>query len=178
MILGLSGYAGAGKDEFARRLVDGHGWRRVSFADKVRAFLYALDPTVHSMDGARPLSEVVDAVGWQQAKQMPEVRGLLQRLGVDAARRTLGNDVWVNAALGGLEPGRYVVTDVRFVNEAQAIVDRGGKIARVARPGCGPVNGHRSETEMDEWPWDLTIPNAGTVDDLHEQADRLARILA
>jgi dephospho-CoA kinase len=39
-LIGLSGYAGAGKDEVAKILAECE-WRRASFADPLRAALYA-----------------------------------------------------------------------------------------------------------------------------------------
>jgi hypothetical protein len=63
-----------------------------------------------------------------------------------------------------------VITDVRFTNEATAILAAGGTVIRVTRPGVQPANDHVSETQLDKS--DLiahTIINDGTVSQLHEK---------
>ena len=168
-LIGLSGYAGAGKDEAARVLVAA-GWTRVSYADVLREFLVAVDPLVPTPCGIPTrLSALVAQDGYEHAKRTyPEIRQLLQRLGTDAGRRILGENVWVEAALAAHEPlDRIVVTDCRFPNEADAIRARGGVVVRLDRPGCEPVNGHVSETALDGYAFDQVLVNDGTVTDLH-----------
>ena len=57
-------------------------------------------------------------------------------------------------------------TDVRFPNEADAIVDRGGQIWRVQRRAVGPLNAHASENSMTNYPADLVINNDYTLETL------------
>ena len=79
MLIGTTGRKQAGKDSFAARLVEAHGFTRVTFADPMREFALALDPLV---DGHYRLSEIVRSLGWDVAKEsIPEVRRTLQRLG-------------------------------------------------------------------------------------------------
>jgi hypothetical protein len=182
--IGLAGYARAGKDTVAQLVVD-HGFEKCAFADPLRPMLYALNPvvplplseqggdTVHAR-----LSEVVDAYGWDDAKGIAEVRCLLQRLGTEAARAILGPDVWVDALLRRPSSGRIVISDVRFPNEATAVRSRGGVLARVVRPSQRPVNAHRSETALDDWDFDFTITNDGSVADLKPQVDALVAMVA
>ena len=58
-LVGLSGYAQVGKDTVGKILVEKYGFERVSFADKLREVLYALDPTVR-VAGALDDIEYVD----------------------------------------------------------------------------------------------------------------------
>jgi hypothetical protein len=78
-IIGLTGYAQSGKDTFASILVEKYGYSRIAFADKIRDFLYGINPMV----GCSPtgyLQDLVNLVGWDKAKQEPQVRRLLQDL--------------------------------------------------------------------------------------------------
>ena len=94
------------------------------------------------------------------------MRRLLQDVGV-SARHHLGEDVWINAALSTpTESDGLVITDVRFINEANAIKARGGEIWRVMRPGVTAVNSHISETEMDGYGCDQLVDNSGDFKDL------------
>lgn len=178
LILGLAGHAGAGKDAAAAALV-AEGWVRVAFADKLKQVAYALNPLVFFRGEIQRLQTVVDTYGWEVAKQEPDVRALLQRLGTDAARTHLGADVWVDAAFNDLPPDvNVVITDVRFPNEVEQVRKAGGSVALVSRPGVGPVNGHVSESALSHLAPDWDVINEGTVEDLHEDMKQLAAELA
>jgi cytidylate kinase len=157
MIIGLSGYAQSGKDTVAKFLVENYGFTRVAFADNIRFIAYGLNPIVKP---GLCLQDAVNEMGWEKAKtRIPEVRSILQNLGV-AAREHLGEDIWVTSALNApTETDSLVITDVRFTNEADAIKARGGKIWRVIRPGVNAVNTHVSETQMDGYEFDEIIYN-------------------
>jgi len=171
-LIGVGGYAGAGKDTLADLLVAHFGFTKIGFADPMRDMAAAIDPIVGYLDTEDPDVEDVirytDAVefhGYDQAKVMyPEVRRFLQRLGTDGGRITLGDDVWVKPAMERAEQHRRVVfSDCRFPNEAEAIRAAGGRVVRVARPGVGPANDHDSEIGLDRWDFDLYVNNNGPV---------------
>ncbi|WHT20997.1 hypothetical protein N8J89_08000 [Crossiella sp. CA-258035] len=166
MIVGISGYAQSGKDTAAVVLAP-YGWRRVAFADALKSVAFECNPwLMYGRTGRDPfqfrLAGVVGGCGWDEAKtRYPEVREFLQRLGV-AAREYIHPDVWVNAALDkASEADNVIVTDVRFINEFDAIKARGGRVIRVHRPGVGPANAHVSETGLDGAVFDAHVLNDG-----------------
>jgi hypothetical protein len=174
-LVGFSGYARAGKDT-AYSLLAEQGWQRVAFAEPMREFLYRLNPMVGDNGrGAIRIADVIDRVGWDGYKETlhgKEMRGLMQRLGTECGRELLGDNIWVDTALNGLDPqGSYAVTDCRFVNEATAIRDRGGKIIRINRPGVGPANAHVSETGLDDYAFDAVIENDGSLEDFKRKLE-------
>ena len=179
VVVGLSGYAHAGKDTVATMLVERLGFASGSFAAALKRMLVALDPIV--LDGRR-MSEVDGATAatpdgpvlTETAKQIPEVRRLLQRLGTEAGRRVLGEDIWVRTLLERA-PARLVVSDCRFPNEAGAIRSRGGIVIRVERPGFGPINDHESEVALDGFDFDAVVVNDGTIEDLRARVGILAQ---
>lgn len=66
----------------------------------------------------------------------------------------------------------WIITDVRFPNEVEAIKDRGGIIIRVNREdntGQGKLNPHTSETALDDYEFDYIIDNFGTIEQLKEK---------
>jgi hypothetical protein len=163
MIIGLLGYARSGKDTVANILVRNYGYTRVAFADPIREMLLALDPILES--GHR-LSSIVEGYGWEIAKATPEVRRLLQTLGV-GARTVLDKDVWVTKAFSTISnEGKYVITDVRFENEAHMLRTLNGQLWRIKRTGIVAYNRHVSETEMDDYKVDQIFTNNGTIEDL------------
>lgn len=174
-IIALSGYARSGKDEAAKVLIEEFGFKRVAFADKLREVLYALNPVCGFQGNAfnmvlMPMyvQEVIDRYGWDGYKETEygtEIRRLLQRLGTEAGRQTLWDSIWIDAALTGHpDDARLVITDTRFPNEAEAIIERGGSIWRIRRSGVGPANAHPSETSLDNWPFDCVLSNGSTLE--------------
>jgi len=183
-IVGISGFAGVGKDKAAEALVK-HGYTRIAFADVLRDIAIAIDPYVElwgdiegepwydNTDFYR-LGYVINAIGWDKAKnEHPDVRRLLQRLGTEAGRDILGENIWVDTAFGRTDADKIVVTDVRFPNEAEGIRARGGVVVRLHRPGVGPRNDHPSELALVDYPFDYHIDNDGTIEDLHNEVQRL-----
>lgn len=177
-LIGLMGYATAGKDEVADILVARFGYRKVSLSDPINALLMALNPIIE----AKPMSlmfydkpveggliryrEYVDEVGYTEAKKHPEVRALLQRMGTDAGRKVLGDLIWVEQMLKTIyrSPEPCVVTNVRYREEANALIDDCGVLVLVDRPGVGPANSHMSE-QVPADP-DAVIHNDGSLADL------------
>lgn len=176
MIIGLSGYGRAGKNTVANILERRFGFEQTAFANKLRDALYALNPIVESNFHDHEhiyIKEVIDQFGWEDVKKThyaDEIRRLLQRMGTEVGRETIGQNTWVDATLRNVsETDDLVITDCRFRNEAKAIIDLGGEIWRIERPGYGPVNNHSSEVDMDDFDFHLTIVNDGSIEDLARQ---------
>jgi hypothetical protein len=176
-LIGLVGRKRVGKDTFAERLVQAHGFTRYAFADALRKAALGLDPIVGwaftRNEGVR-LSEVVERHGWEGAKAFPEVRRTLQRYGV--AIREIDPDFWLSVVFEPAlrEKGPVVITDVRFPNEAQAVQSHGGKLVRIERTTHEPRDLHVSETALDDWKVDLVVVNGDTIRSLHKCADYAA----
>lgn len=175
MIIGLSGYARSGKDTVAEHLVRKHGFKRVSFADEMRDALWILNPYV-SASGFR-LIDVVSEYGWDKAKVIfPEIRRQLQVLGSEIGRKWNEN-FWIELAFSKINLDEdTVITDVRFLNEASAVVQAGGEVWRVNRPETGPVNAHQSETDLDWYLFKQVIDNDSDIFDLNLKIDEILRL--
>lgn len=147
-VLGICGHAGAGKDMVADFLCAQLPFIRVALADPIK-------------DIAHEFFDVPREQLHTSAK--PEkVRWLLQQLGTEIGR-TYDPDIWVNFLCRRIEAGlvpMYVVTDVRFPNEAEALVKRfNADLILIRRPdnpnkGTGMME-HASETSIEEIPFDL-----------------------
>jgi hypothetical protein len=193
VIVGIAGYAGAGKDTAAAALT-AIGWRQDAFAAPLKAMALDINPWVQipeSAEGADDglfvtMSALVNSSvwGWDGAKQHEGARRFLQRLGA-AVRKHLGEDAWVDAlmtryhdehdALQLTVPGEYhpapevVVSDVRYENEARRILEEGICLLWVSRPGIGPANDHESEDGQVRHLCTHEIANDGTVEELHRK---------
>lgn len=177
--IALFGFAGSGKDSVANRLVSEHGYRRVSFADPLKAMALTVDPVVtgNTYPENYRLSDVVNTHGWDEAKRTyPEVRRFLQRLG--QAQRDIDEDYWLNIAINKIgnipDYTPVVVTDVRYDNEYEALSKLDFLMVRVNRPDIGPANDHVSE-DADRFTPDTTFHNNGTLGALNDNTDLMVR---
>ena len=184
MLIGITGAAGAGKDTVAGLITGMVPWSSVyHFAGPVKQMALAIDPWVEigtNPDGSlhiSRLSHIVQMYGWTLAKQLPEVRRFLQRLGTEGARATFGDNCWVELMrdqyykLEGF--ATLVVPDTRFPNEAKAIHEEGGKIIKVIRPNpydLGDNALHASERGIDG---DIVINNDGDLAALEIKVQRV-----
>lgn len=168
IIVGLGHRARAGKDSVAAVLCGAYGFEKLSFAESLKSAaceIFGWDR--RHVDGE--LKEVVDAY-WGFTP-----RWALQRLGTEAVRNVIGTETWVKSAMLRIRRRgpRVVITDVRFPNEADAILDRGGEVWRVDRPGLPPAE-HASETGLlDYGRWTSVIVNDGSLSDLESSVDQL-----
>ena len=181
LIVSLSGPAQSGKDETGRILVQDHGFRRYAFADKMRECLLQLDPFVQAEGSVMRLSRLIDFYGWDRAKvDYPEVRRLMQAFGTEVGRNLFGENVWVDLLfkqINAERPERVVITDCRFLNEVQTILNLGGFPLWVRRPGVQPVNSHISDNTLTEEDTVGTVENDGTLLDLRNRVSALAERL-
>lgn len=106
-------------------------------------------------------------------------RTFLQRLGTEAIRENIHPNAWVNALMADYRPqkmsqynpSQWLITDVRFPNEAQAVIDNGGIMIRVERGQDTPDVStlHASETALDNWNFDHIIRNYGDLNKLEKE---------
>ena len=106
-------------------------------------------------------------------KQTP--RSLLQKIGTDLFRNRLHQNTWVNATFADYRDDNWIITDVRFPNELEAIKKHNGITIRINR-GLVERTGkmiqepeHISETALDDAEFDYVIENDCTIDDLIEK---------
>ena len=187
-LTGLSGWAQSGKDSTGIVMVKEFGRTKVSFADPLRAIARQSNPIVEVRTNA-PFPGWSNGLQWEHGlpaewfyerdpagayewlKANTSYRQFLIDLG-KAVRQHLGEDTFVNAALDNLAPGGdYVVTDVRYRNEADAIRARGGEVWRVVRVGHQSVSDDISEHDLDDYDFDRVLVFEDYADDL----DRLYR---
>jgi hypothetical protein len=188
MIIGLTGLRGSGKDTVGAYLVKQYGFERRAFADSLKQSVAALldvdasrldewknDPDVQVAVVRKFYSDqqLGDGVEDLYVTDHQTMRSFLQRYGTESHRDVFGNDFWVDQLLpvGGYYAGRAIcVTDCRFANEYERIIELGGHVANVVRPGLDLKDPHRSEDQS--WLSDhYQLVNAGTIEDLYRRVD-------
>jgi hypothetical protein len=184
IVIGLTGYARAGKDTVADYLVRQYGFDKRRFADPIKDMLRRLDPIVGatSADGQVRVEDLYRRYGNDEAiKASPygeEMRGLWQRLGTDCVR-TVDELFWVRVTIASLgnPDGRYVFADCRFPDEAAAVTGLGGQLWNIRRAAVGVPSAHISEAHAGRLGENLTLENGGTFADLFALVDAAVRPL-
>jgi len=141
------------------------------------------------------------------------IREFLQTLGTECLRDNLSKNIWAAALFADykeeLDPYHFkshinestlkypnwIITDMRFPNEYEAVKERGGITIRVNRPTFREVESslgkigiinqievdsllfgrqeHPSETALDGATFDYEINNVGSIDDLIEKVKEI-----
>ena len=183
----ITGRMGAGKTTISDYLIERHGYTRVSFAARLKQV------AADVYGGGMPIVKgatypvVSDATGRHE-----EVTGreLLQRLGQSV--KALDRDFWIRWLLQDLDPtgGPYVLDDLRFPYEADALAREDWVIAKVIvddetrrsryvslygrEPSEREMN-HPSETGVDAVLANITVdgtwPVADIADDILDMAE-------
>ena len=179
MLIGLHGKKQAGKDTVHERIVArfGEGSNigadvvRVSFADK----LYESAAAALGVDVDFLRRWKADPGAGLQLLIPDEPRFVgcitfreyLQNYGTEAHRDLFGTNFWVDNVDLSHEGRIVVVTDVRFANEAQAVIDAGGTVVHVVGPDEVELaaDGHASEVTLPERYIDATLHNKKRDDD-------------
>ena len=148
IIIGLCGRAGSGKDTVRSFLEHKHDFAGLAFADPIRAMVRELLTSNGCSDEYITSRELKEA-------EIPglgvSARHMMQTLGTEWARKCLGEDFWLKLSATYMADLRsqgyrhFVVSDVRFANEAEWIRAQGGEIWLIDRPGLPSVRDHVSE---------------------------------
>lgn len=101
-------------------------------------------------------------------------RELMQTLMTDWGRNMVSSDLWVRASarmmLRMVGSGvMCIIDDIRFDNEAEIVIDLGGTVIEVTRPGK-VRSAHPSEHGIQRYWIDRFIANDGTISDLQAVA--------
>lgn len=205
LIVALTGRPGAGKDSVGKVLAAA-GWNTCAFADALRVEVCAvwrgLDwrLLVERQHKESPTPQLAagqaDHAGWLhwcvmqghslQAPRSP--RWVMQQWGT--FRRGQRADYWVRqlrAHVDSLQlqarhhghPMRLAITDLRMINEADAVREWGGHIVRVHRPDLrampAETAAHESEREAASITECAVVHNAGDLTELPAEVWRVVR---
>ena len=181
MIIGLTGKRLSGKDTVANYLVEQKGYQHLNFSHKMKEAIAALfDITLEEVDelkGDRDgFSEGTVAIALPSGTRYFTWVEFLQRFGTDMGRKVLGEDLWVDLAYQQLEPypglKNFVIKDVRFKNEAEWILELGGKIIELRRDMIDVEHdNHESENGLPDHMAEYVIANTSTIESLYKDVD-------
>lgn len=180
--IGLHGKAGSGKDTTASLLqsfLPEGSTRTVAFAtplkEAAKAKFGLTDWHVNTQEGKK---EYIPALG-------RTVRQLLELEGTEATRDVYGDNFWIwrmsqEADKAFKEKIKiFIITDVRFENEAQFVRDNGGFVFQIDRElgqELATVS-HASAQPLPPHLVNIFVPNNGTIQDLEKEVKDLAEVI-
>lgn len=156
MIIGLTGRIGSGKDTAYLRMVSLYDRPivRASFASPLKASASALLQIKQEVIEEIKRDDNVRVTVHKNGDKYSELtfREFLQRYGTESHRDIFGENFWVDIGiaravrgLGQIQGNPVIVfTDVRFDNEAEAIIKAGGKVFEIIGEDA-PISNHSSE---------------------------------
>jgi hypothetical protein len=197
MIIGVSGKARSGKNVFAEVLAEelhrrtGKAFVMMAYADELKNMAQKeLDLSWDQLWGDEKEAEdkrykKIPRHGYDGFHETGDLkepywtgREIMQSLG--EFFRGFDRDFWVKKLFRTIEEKEYenvIITDVRYPNEVDPVVEREGYHVRVSRPDANQIHGktHESEVSLDApYKVDFTVLNVGTLDDLRKLASDIA----
>jgi hypothetical protein len=188
LVIGLTGFKRSGKDTVGDYLCEKYGFTKLSYASALKKACQSIFSFTDEQLYGDEEKEKIDEY-WKHSP-----RDILQKVGTELFREKLsevcehiGNDIWIRSvdrqikALNNSDPSRYnkfVVTDIRFENEAEFIRKMNGKIFRVNRFYYEMADEalsklHKSESTIMTLEVDEDIENKSTLPDLYSKIDTL-----
>jgi hypothetical protein len=162
-------------------------WEIKKFADKLKDIACMLIGCTREQLEDQEFKKTFLPFEWGYLKnptthQLMSVREFLQKLGTEAMRNGLHENVWVNSLMcdykithpiigktySKLDMPRWIITDTRFPNELEAVKAKEGVTIKVTRdstcPECGVTGGHKMYVHKDKSLTDLH-PSETALDD-------------
>jgi hypothetical protein len=190
MIISITGKIGSGKDTIAEIIQQSTqlDWEVKKFAGKLKTIAELLCGVPKQNFESQEFKKTQMSEEWGMT-----YREFLQKLGTEALRSNLHENVWINALFSDYkaktvavgtsefditekdELPNWIITDTRFPNEMDAVKSKNGLVIKVERSlklrkGYDTPNEtdlHPSETSLDNYTeWDYVIENNGTLEEL------------
>jgi hypothetical protein len=174
-VIGITGRKYNGKDTLGNLFVSNFGYKKLAYANPLK-------------EACRCIFNFNDDQLYGDKKEIEDEfwhvtpRKVFQYVGTDMFRTHIKeviphveNNIWVEVVKKQIlddwkhDPNsKFVVTDVRFPNEAKMIQDLGGIVVRVRRDCVNTdIDTHPSELMIEQLDVDYELPNNGTVDELY-----------
>lgn len=180
MLFGIKGTIGSGKTTIANYLKN-YGFIEYSMADPLKQIAIIFGFKFYQVYGSQEEKLEINE-HWGISG-----REFLQKFGTEICREILPTvlpnmkfetTIWCKLFkihYSKISKNNIIIPDIRFLDEANAIRELGGKIIELNRriDKSGDEHSHRSELELDQIKPDIVINNNNTLEDLFVQVDRI-----
>jgi len=181
MIVGISGQKRSGKDLVAEYIVKKYGYVRYGLADPIKEcarIIYLFDQ--EQLYGDK--KEVIDERYGCTPREILQVMGteLFQyNINNHIEKYNVGREIWINRFFySKMSNTDYVISDIRFKHEAEAIKKHNGIVIRLERD-TGNIDSHNSENDLNDYDgFDHVVDNNKTVERLFLKIDGIINKLS
>lgn len=169
-----------GKDTFAQFLAEETGGEILHFAEPMKQIIAT------TFDVSLPELEEWKNEGrtlLHPDGQDQTYRSVLQRFGTEAMKAQFGADVWGQVALTQVLASAsnvIIFPDFRYLSEYHTLLQRTDlqiTTVNVVRGGGASTGAHSSETELDEFEYQITVDNRGGLAELRESATEVLNMM-
>lgn len=140
-LIGISGFARCGKDtayESILSLTEDKDLNRLAFADELKG---ECEEFLNNNIGISPFTE--------NDAEKKIIRPFLVTYGTHL-RRLLDKECWIKKVNKKIRPGKkYVITDMRYLNEVEWVKSKGGKAIYIKREGISAANQEEALNDKD-----------------------------
>jgi hypothetical protein len=204
MIISICGRANSGKDTCANYIINKYSFTKIAFADPLKRILKdVFEFSNNQLWGESNLRNVED-LRYLRNRDNKIVglspRECLQKVGTDLFRDELYSEVWTEYLFRKIDlikanrnleydqindiqfsktkrsNSNFIISDLRFCNEADSIRRRGGYVIKIERNSVlsnVEFANHQSEKETDDIKYDYLINNIGTYEEFISKIDNL-----
>lgn len=168
LIIGVTGFAGAGKDTVGGILQANYGFKRLALADPIKDMLSVIGVDCHT----RKTKDEYNP------RFYTSPRRLMQTLGTEWAREMIHPDFWISILKDKMKEAvarDYVITDIRMPNEA-AWIRSVGQLWFVKRDSATAAT-HATEHGLASQRGDVILDNNGSFEDLTARVNFAYRAL-
>lgn len=184
ILIGIHGRAGVGKDT-AGSFLASIGFNCYAFADPVREVAATLFGKKIS-DFQTQAQKAIFEQDWNMTR-----RQMLQFVGTEMVREKLGGNHWIRLMVDRIAANeslhsKVAITDVRFQNEVDFVLEAGGSILHIESSVRAAINpGSKEASHASEQPLDMTgalqynryypIVNDGSMADFKQKVFHVAQ---
>jgi hypothetical protein len=171
-VIAICGYKRSGKDSIANFLVATYGYTPLKIAEGLKSMIKTMfDFTDDQLEVTKDIIDERWGITPRRAMQFfgteimqQEVQKLLPDVGRSFWMRKITNTL-ANAS----DNEKFVISDMRFYHEYEALKDFYPYIIKVTNPNVKCVDTHCSETEFATIPHHIEVINDGTLEALYEK---------
>ena len=182
-IIAIGHYRRVGKDTFANSLIEkarqldprlrvgkrSWAWKLKQICHELYAWAGLREPEYYETEPGASLREV----------PLPEIgkspRQIWIDFGTPAVRERVYGRTWLDYLLRNEHPlDVMLIPDTRFLNEAEAVLERGGELIKIVRPGFGPGPNKPDRELLGFKGWTNVFGETGDIRHLEQWASRYA----
>ena len=188
MLISIVGKARSGKDlsgVYLKHVLNQgtvrNSYKTVAFADQLKSQLMLIFGLTHDQVYGN-LKEVEDKRYEKAGNTYWKPREMMQEYG--QFMRTIDDQIWIRLLMEKMDSNTfidYIITDVRYVNELEAVKRRGSTIVHIQRPNKPGISceRHKSETSLDGYDInpDFHINNDSSKESLYKKLDYVIKYI-